>query len=386
MSYLLILIMWALVIIALTLLMNVFIFPRLQRTTPPADAPSVSVLIPARNEAAVIQQTIRKLKQQTYPNYEMIVLDDDSDDDTAHLARKAGARVITGEPLPPGWSGKNWACHLLSQAASGKILVFTDADVQWQPDALSAVVHQMQAADVDLFTVWPTQQTDTLPERLTVPLVALAILSYLPVIMTHYSPFALFAAANGQCMAWKRRAYEAVGGHRRVADTVLEDVTLARAARKAGFSVRMADGNHLIQTRMYSDWQTVRDGFAKNILAGYSNSVFALLLATVFHWLIFLLPWALLLTDEYRRWGIVLITMGLLIRMLSAAFTRQRLRDAFFMPVSVLLMTVIAFQSIRWHLTGGPRWKGRTLPNPNDNQTDNTQWNPSSSSAQASAD
>ena len=99
MSYLLILIMWALVIIALTLLMNVFIFPRLQRTTPPADAPSVSVLIPARNEAAVIQQTIRKLKQQTYPNYEMIVLDDDSDDDTAHLARKAERVLSPGNPF-----------------------------------------------------------------------------------------------------------------------------------------------------------------------------------------------------------------------------------------------------------------------------------------------
>ena len=115
--------------------------------------------------------------------------------------------------------------------------------------------------------------------------------------------------------------------------------------------------------------------------------VLALLLATIFHWLIFLLPWVLLLIDRYRHRGIVLITMGILIRMLSAAFTRQRLRDALLMPVSVLLMTVIAAQSIYWHLTGGPRWKGRTLPNPNDNHTDNAQWTtPSSSSAQASAD
>jgi chlorobactene glucosyltransferase len=386
MSYLLIAITWALVIIALTIIMNVFIFPRLKHTSPPENAPRVSVLIPARNEAAVIAKTVRKLQQQTYPDYEIIVLDDDSDDHTADLARSAGARVIAGEPLPPGWGGKNWACHLLSQAATGDILVFTDADVRWQPDALTAVVHQMQSRNIDLFTVWPTQHTKTPAERLTVPLVALAILGYLPVVMTHHSPFAMFAAANGQCMVWRRDAYHKVGGHQAVADTVLEDVTLARLARKAGFSLRMADGNRLIQTRMYSNWQTVRDGFAKNILAGYGNSVLALIAATIFHWLIFLFPWALLLTEAYRLWGIVMIAMGLTVRMLSAAFTHQRLRDAFLMPVSVLLMTIIAFQSIYWHYTGGPRWKGRTLPNPNTSHTDNTPWNPSSSSAQASAD
>lgn len=394
MTLLLIFVTCALLVIALTMLMNVFVFPRLRASDTPATTPLVSVLIPARNEAAIIAQTVRKWQQQTYANYEVIVLDDNSDDDTATLARTAGATVITGKPLPAGWSGKSWACHTLSQAANGEILLFTDADVQWQPQALSGVIAQMQRTDVDLFTVWPTQQTETLPERLTVPLMALVILGYLPIVMTHYTPFSMFAAANGQCMAWRRNAYESIGGHQIVANNVLDDVTMARAAKAAGFSLRMADGNRLVQTRMYHDWQSVRDGFAKNILAGYGNSVFALLAATIFHWLLFIVPWLLLCVPDYRGWASLLIMLGISVRALSAAYTHQRVQDALLMPISALLMTVIAAQSIYWHYTGGPRWKGRTLSS--DAETDHataqptkkdtSSWNPPSSSAQASAD
>lgn len=353
----------ALTVIALTTLSNIFIFPRL-RPAKLADAPRVSVMIPARDEAQVIAETIQRMLAQNYPNFEVILLDDHSSDGTGDLARTAGQgdprlTVMNGQALPDGWMGKNWACHQMAQRADGDYLLFTDADTRWEPDALAALVDLAVRSDADLSTVWPTQHTETWAERLCVPLMAVVIVGYLPVFGTHYVPLSAFGAANGQCMMWKRRAYDDIGGHEVVYDNVLEDVTLARMAKGRGMRLRMADGAGLVNCRMYTDWLSVRDGYAKNILAGY-GSVPALLLATVFHWLIFLFPFVLLFIDPIP--ALLLIVMGLTVRALTAAFTRQRILDALLMPVSVLLMTRITAQSLYWHYRyGGPRWKGRVV-------------------------
>jgi chlorobactene glucosyltransferase len=278
---------------------------------------------------------------------------------------------MNGLPLPDGWLGKNWACHQLAQEARGDILIFTDADVRWNPGALRALIADMGRTQADLFTIWPTQQTESWPERLVVPLMALAIIGYLPIIGTHFTRFPYFAAACGQCMAWRREAYHKVGGHSAVRDNVLEDVILARRTTKAGLRLRMSDGADLIGCRMYHDWPSVRDGFAKNILAGYGNSIPALLLSTLFHWTLFVMPWVWLLLgglmpySEIIGWPalpLLYITLGTVLRMITAAFTRQRILDGLLMPLSVMLMTAIAFRSIYWHQRlGGSSWKGRII-------------------------
>jgi len=364
----------ALTVISLITLSNLIFFQRLQGASKPhGDLPLVSVMIPARNEAAVIGATIKRLLDQNYPNYEILLLDDNSDDGTGQIARDAAdgdpkLTVVNGQPLPAGWMGKNWACHQMAQQARGEILLFTDADVIWAPTALGGLVQHMQRTQADLFTVWPTQHTVTGWERLTVSLMALVILGYLPVIGTHYVPFGIFGAANGQCMAWRRHAYKQVGGHATVSDNVLEDVTLARMVKAAGLRLRMTDGNRQVSCRMYTDWPSVRDGYAKNILAGY-GSVPALVAATIFHILVFLVPWLWLIAGLFNpdlvgwpAWAIALIILGLSIRALTAAYTHQRIADALLMPLSVILMTRIAFQAIWWHYTqGGPSWKGRVI-------------------------
>jgi chlorobactene glucosyltransferase len=356
-----------LVVVVLTVVLNILTMPRLTRPKDKLPARRVSILIPACNEAVVIGQTIEYLLRQSYSFAELLVLDDNSTDDTAVLIEQAArqdsrVRLLSGQPLPDGWLGKNWACHQLAQAASGDLLVFTDADVGWQPEALAALVAQLEREQADLLSVWPTQQTVTWGERLVVPLMALAILGYLPLLAVHYLPWSVFAAANGQCLAFRRRAYEAVGGHAAVGDDVLEDVALARLVKKAGLRLRLSDGAGLITCRMYHNWAEVRDGFAKNILAGHGRSVIFLLLSTLFHWLVFVLPWIMLLFPTARQMGwfwLWLLSVG--VRAGTAVATRQRLLDALLMPISVLLMTRIAFYSIQWHYSGGPRWKGRAL-------------------------
>lgn len=351
-------------------LSNVLFFPRLTRRARLTETPLVSVLIPARNESAVIGETLKQHLVSDYPRFEVILLDDQSTDGTPDIARALSdphLKVIEGAPLPDGWLGKNWACQQLAQQARGDVLVFTDADVRWQPSALGQVVALMHDSRADLVTVWPTQHTVTWPERLVVPLMALVVLTYLPVIGAHFTRLSIFAAANGQCMAWRRNAYQGAGGHAAVRDNVLEDVTLARRAMRAGGTLRMYDGAGLIGCRMYHDWPSVRDGYAKNILAGYGGSVPALILATVFHWLIFMFPWALLIMSAFpafSHWtwyAVALITLGLGLRMFSAKFSRQRVADSLLMPVSVMLMTLIAFRAIRWRKGNAAQWKGRTI-------------------------
>ncbi|NWF68869.1 MAG: glycosyltransferase [Chloroflexi bacterium] len=363
----------ALVVIALIAVLNTFTFHRLGRAADAANAalPRVSVLIPARNEAAVIVDTVRALLAQGDVVTEILVLDDHSSDGTGDLLRAlndARVRVLQGQALPSGWGGKNWACWQLAQQARAEILLFTDADVRWNAGAVRAVVRQMQRSRADLLTVWPTQITLTWGERLVVPLMALVILGYLPAPGVYCLPFASLAAANGQCLAFRRAAYDAIDGHQAAKGSIIEDITLARRIKRKGLRLDMADGASFIACRMYRSWRDVRDGYAKNILAGYGNSLFFLALASLFHWLLFLLPplWLALgwlsPTADYPLAPLLLTTIGVLIRALTAASTCQRIADALLLPLSVLLMTRIAAQAVYWRLRyGGPQWKGRTF-------------------------
>lgn len=378
----------ALVVINGIALLNALLFPRLRVPARPLTwQPRVSILIPARNEAAVIADTVTALMGQTYPHYEIVLLDDHSQDGTADAARAAAdafatgrgsvdeedkLRIMRGQALPAGWPGKTWACHQLSNHATGEVLVFTDADVQWTPGGLAALIAEMERGRADLLTVWSTQITVTWAERLVVPLMALVILGYLPAPLVHHTRFASLSAANGQCMAFRRRAYHEIGGHLAVQHTVIEDVALARLIKRRGLHLRMADGAGVVACRMYRSWADVRGGFAKNIIAGYGG-VLGLLLGTVFHWLVFLAPpvWLLIGWADpaypagmaaWPAWATTLTLGGITARAITAAATGQRIIDAVLMPVSALLMTVIAAQALWWQIAyGGPRWKGRTI-------------------------
>ena len=370
-TLLLIVISIALAGMALILLSNWWAFPRLRDSTASVGEVKASLLIPARNEAGVIGATIEGLLLQTYTDFELLILDDHSDDGTA-CAAKAAAKgdtrltVLEGRAIPPGWLAKSWACQQLAAQATGEILVFSDADVGWSSGALVALLDEIERSGADMLAVMPTQRAVSWAERLCVPLMAMAIHAYLPVVAVHRTPFRLLAAANGQCLAFKRAAYERLGGHTVVRDNIVEDVGLARRVKGMGLRLRMVEADGLISCRMYCDWRSVREGYAKNILAGFGGSA-GLIAGTVFHWLIFLVPWALLglgfagsEIPGHPWWTLLLVTAGISVRSLTALRTGQRVGDGLLLPVSVVLMTCIAAQSLWWHWRfGGPLWKGR---------------------------
>ncbi|HNT75309.1 MAG TPA: glycosyltransferase [Anaerolineae bacterium] len=372
-TWLALLISLILIGIAAIAIVNVLTFPRLDAAPPPPTFPLVSLLVPARNEAAGIAETVRRLLAQDYPCYELLLLDDHSTDGTADVARAAAGadarlRLLQGAPLPTGWQGKSWACHQLAEAAHGELLVFTDADVAWEPGALARLVGEMQRRGSDLQTVWPTQITVTWGERLIVPLLAFVIVGYLPVLAVHHIPWSIFAAAIGQCLAFRRSAYHAIGGHAAVRASIMDDMAFAKAIKQRRLKLRMADAAGLIRCRMYRHWTEVRDGFAKNILAGHSHSLLLLLLSWAFHWLVFLAPWVWLGLGwlggppGWPLWPLCLIGLGVGVRAISAALSRQRLADALWLPVSVILMARIATQAIAWKVRhGGVYWKGRLV-------------------------
>jgi chlorobactene glucosyltransferase len=376
MNLLVFLVALVLCLITLVACLNALTFPRLRRFSGllMGRAPFISVLVPARDEAARIAATVRGLLSQDYPRFEVLILDDASRDGTAEIARSAAAgddrlRILPGADLPPGWLGKNWACAQLAEQARGEVLVFTDADVDWAPGALTALMNYLKSSRADVCSVWPTQRTETWAERLVVPMMALAIVGYLPVLGVHYLPFVSMAAANGQCLAFRREAYWLLGGHEGVKASIIEDIALARRAKRLRLRLRLADGDGLISCRMYAGWSQVRDGYAKNILAGHGNVVL-LALSTIFHWAIFLFPPIWLLTGwawplrgaEWPFLPLFLTMLGIGVRLLTAAVTRQRLRDALFLPLSVLAMTAIAFRAVWWQARyGGPQWKGRRI-------------------------
>jgi GT2 family glycosyltransferase len=240
---------------------------------PPAGAPLVSVLIPARNEERSIGRCVAGALAQRYPRLEVLVLDDGSTDGTAAaLAAFAGdgrLRVLRGGPLPPGWVGKCNACQQLGAAAAGAWLLFLDADTAAEPDLVAALLDHAERRGLDLLSLFPFQELGTFWERAVLPpflgLVA-AIFPYWRMERPAARPGDVMAF--GQCVLVRREAYRAIGGHGAVRGEVLEDVRLAQALRAAGCRVGIAEGPGLLRARMYHSGAEVVAGLAKHAAAG----------------------------------------------------------------------------------------------------------------------
>lgn len=353
---------------------NALTFPRL-RVPPPAapplihpsaQTPLVSVLIPAYNQAPIIAATVRALRAQTYTPFEVVILDGGSHDGTHAIAEAAATgdprfRLIAGQPLLATWRSANWAAHQLAQVANGRVLVFADAHVQWQPDALRALVARLHASQADLLTVWPTSIAVSRAERLVVPLIAQALLGSLPASLIERTRTPALVAASDQCLVFRRSAYQAVGGHIAVRGDQHAGSAFARRLKAKGLHLRLADGAGLIACRTYAGWREVRAGFAGDLLALFGSAPPTRWLTAALFLLLFGLPWLWLLfgwlTPDFSGWPLLPLALALLslaVRALTAWTTRQPVSEALLLPVALALAAVSLGSALGTREAGAP--------------------------------
>ncbi len=339
--------------------------------TDPELRPSVSVLIPARDEADRLGPTLEAVLQQRGIRLEILVLDDVSTDDTAVLARSLADgdrrfRLLTGRPLPAGWLGKPHACWQLSQAATGEVLVFLDADVRLQPDALAVCVDMLQQGGMDLLSPYPRQEVHGVAERLVQPLLQWSWLTFLPLRLAERSTSESMTAANGQLIVCRADSYRAVGGHQQVRHDVIEDVGLARAFKQAGMLVGMADGTTIATCRMYDGWAELREGYSKSLWSAFGSRTGAAITMLVLILLYVLPPVAALVGLVLRRRGLVVAgASGYVAATAGRAFTSWRtggiVADAPTHPLSILVLAWLTRESWRRRDLGVLSWKGRPV-------------------------
>jgi len=240
----------------------------------PPDAPLVSVIVPARDEAPNIARCVRSLLASDYPCLELVVVDDGSTDDTAALARDAAAgdarlRVIATAPLPAGWFGKPWACATGAAAARGTLLLFVDADTTHAPDLVTRAVHARARRGGGLLSVIGRQELGSFWERLVQPQVLAVLLGrYGSTERVNRSRRVVDKIANGQCILVDRATYDAVGGHGAVRGAVAEDLRLAQHVYMRGHPVHLVLGERQLATRMYTSLSDLMRGWRKNVYAG----------------------------------------------------------------------------------------------------------------------
>jgi chlorobactene glucosyltransferase len=357
---------------ALIALINVFSVRSLGRYPAPVRTPLVSVLIPARNEEKSLARCLEGMTAQDYPNLEIIVLDDNSEDETSSVVRLSAdvdsrVRLIKGAPLPIGWVGKNYACHQLSLAAQGEILLFVDADTIHGPRSVSNGVAALEQGEAGLVTVIPHQIMKTFWERTILPMLHFSTFCFLPFPLVTLMRDSRFAMANGQYMMFRRSAYDAVGGHAAVKGVMVEDVWLSRRVKEEGFTLRILDGAQSVSCRMYTSFSGIWRGFSKNLFAGFRFSVTAISAVILFNMLTSVLPFVVLAGIAggllpAAQLPVVSAQVCLLlgIRLMLSARFRMSLHAALLHPLGMALVVGIAVNSVRWVLfAGGTKWKGR---------------------------
>ena len=279
---------------------------------PPDESPLISVCVPARNEERNIGRCVEALLAQTYPNFEIIVLDDRSTDSTLRILSRLSTsdfriKVIAGSDLPPGWAGKPHALTQAAAVARGEWLCFVDADTFVTPDALASVYTKTLETNADLFTILTRQIMLTFWERAVLPLVMLALsIGFSPRKVN--DPNRKDAIANGQFIFIKRDVYKTVGGHAAIKNSIVEDKDLAVLVKGKGFRLVVADGREVAATRMYTSLAEMWEGWTKNIYLGLRDDKGLLLLGAFGAFLAFT---AALLLPAWVIWGVILTSTGL---------------------------------------------------------------------------
>jgi glycosyltransferase involved in cell wall biosynthesis len=345
----------------------------LPKTTPETNAPSnasqVSVLIPARDEAARIGRCLLSVRAQRWVNLtDILVFDDRSSDGTAqvvqhHLTDQRVRLIESADEPPAGWLGKAWACHQLASQASGEILVFIDADVTLNPDALARIVAHLQTGHADAVSPYPRQVAITAPERLIQPLLQWSWATLLPLRAAERSDRSSLVAANGQVLAVTRDAYDECGGHQAIRARVLDDIALFQQLKRVHRRGVLTDGTDVATCRMYEDWPSLRDGYCKSLWAATRSPAGGAGVAAVLS-LAYVVPAAAMILRGSRTGA-----LGYAAAVAGRALVADRVGgrvwpDSLLHPASIAAFDYLLARSWAQRVRGTLSWKDRSVPSP----------------------
>jgi chlorobactene glucosyltransferase len=358
------------------------LLPRLAPVSavPPTDnaAPHVTIIVPARDEAANIGRCLRSLVAQDYParQFSIIVVDDHSADDTAAIVRNIAAThpqlsLLPSPPLPPRWTGKSHACWVGARAAApaSEWLCFLDADVWGERELLASAVRAATQQHLDLLSLAPRQELKSFPERLILPC-GLILLSFTQDLHKVQGQAASGVTATGQFMLIRRGVYEALGGHAAVSGAICEDLEIARRLKQSGRAVLLMSGGDVVSTRMYTGWRTLWPGLAKNLvdtLGGARSTLTLAVIAVILAWAAIAVPlvdaigWA---QDAPTAWAGLLLalagsTSAFALHIAAARHFRIPFYYGFLFPLGYTIGAIMAVDSVRRRARGRVVWKGR---------------------------
>lgn len=326
---------------------------------------SVAVLIPCRNEAAQIPGLLDSLLGLRHLEHlEIHLLDDHSTDQTrslisAGIAEHPHVFLHHGQTLPPGWSGKTFACHQLAQhATDADILVFIDADVRLSPDSVAQAVRTLRQRRLSLVSPYPRQISRTWSEHLMQPLLQWSWLATLPLRWAERSTRTSLSAANGQFLVVDGDAYRRSGGHLAISTEVLDDIRLLQSFKRHGYRGVVIDGSELATCRMYSSWTELQAGYSKWLWSALGPPISAALVVFALT-LIYLVPPAAAIAGSSI--GAVGYLAAVISRLVAAVRSGSRMRDALLHPLSIAMLILLIALSWRGRLRGTLAWKERTL-------------------------
>jgi chlorobactene glucosyltransferase len=350
-------------------------------TPPPSRSPLISICIPARNEQKNIRRCVEMALAQDYPNLEVIVLDDRSEDSTPEVLKELATQddkliIINGSDLPAGWAGKPHALYQASNVARGEWLCFVDADTFLSSQAISSCYAKTLETKADLFTTMNDQVLGSFWEKVVMPLVMTALsVGFSPRKVN--DPNRRDAVANGQFIMIKRSVYDAIGGHQKIKGEIVEDKAISEQVKRNGYRLIVADGIEVIRTRMYTSLPTLWEGWTKNIYLGLHDHPSMLILGAFGASLalivaLFLPVWPLLAiswTLKGGGWLAIAVGVESLIIWSSLIYARIKVTQRMKIPAWYSLTTPLGagvfagmMLASAWKVISGQgvTWRGRT--------------------------
>jgi len=330
----------------------------------------VSVIIPARNEESNIETILKTIIASEYPNLEVIVGNDHSTDATEVIVNRLAElddriKLVQLPDLPNGWGGKMHACWATAKYASGRWLLFIDADCQVSNSAIGSMVAEAEHRDVPFLSGFPYQETKTFGERLLIPLIFFVLLGFLSIRKMRKKIEPAYGASCGQVMLISADAYNEVGGHEAIQNSCHDGLHMPRLFRSHQKKTDIVDLSDSIQCRMYHSTSETIIGLSKNAKYGIGSPSLIL----VFTFMLLggqVLPWILPFIFKMQLYQVLAcIGMGLcgyLIRVIHCVQQRCSVYGAILHPVGIVGLMTIQWVALLKHLCGVKQtWKGRKI-------------------------